>query len=169
LAPGYKAVGARVNAMRHFVVTVSLLALLAGSAQAAGTVRNMVRPADAVGLSPGDDIQSAVDPRKGGNGIMIVQQNRGYRHMPRNNSIHDNDVTMGGGEGAVAGWFAEYKPNAFSKANNVFDKNRYHVYAPDGALWAPNEWTDFAAWQATGQDAHSTVDSDAAPTRVHAK
>lgn len=99
-----------------------------------------------------------LDRRRGGNGIMIVQQNRGAKHMPRRNSIHDNDITMAGGEGAAAGWFADYKPKAFAQSGNLFDSNRYQVYAPDGDLWAPNEWTSFAAWQATGQDAHSTLD-----------
>ncbi len=98
-----------------------------------------------------------LDRRRGGNGIVIVQQNRGRGHMPEGNSITDNDITMKGGEGAIAGWFADYKPRKFAGTNS-FDRNRYHVYAPDGDFWAPNEWTSFAAWQATGQDAHSTVD-----------
>ena len=63
-----------------------------------------------------------------------------------------------GGEGAVAGWFADYKPKVFAHAGNLFDDNRYHVYAPDGDFWAPNGWRSFTAWQATGQDANSTVD-----------
>ena len=105
-----------------------------------------------------------LDPRRGGNGIMIIQQKRGHRHMPSGNSIHDNDITMAGGDGAVAGWFADYKPNRFAHSN-TFDDNHYHVYAPDGSFWAPNEWTDFAAWQATGKDTNSTVDSDLAGHR----
>lgn len=99
-----------------------------------------------------------LDPRRGGNGIVIVQQDRGRGHSPKNNSIHDNDITLKGGEGAIAGWFADFKPNKFASSNE-FDDNRYHVYAPDGSFWAPNEWTSFAAWQATGQDAHSTLDA----------
>lgn len=99
-----------------------------------------------------------LDRRRGGNGIVIVQQNRGNRHMPHDNTISGNDITLAGGEGAIAGWFADYKPNGFA-ADNLFDGNRYHVYAADGAFWAPNEWTSFAGWQATGQDLHSTVDS----------
>jgi len=99
-----------------------------------------------------------LDPHKGGNGIVIVQQNRGHGNMPKSNSIHDNDITLKGGEGAIAGWFADFKPNKFA-SSNVFDNNHYHVYAPGGSFWAPNEWTSFAAWQATGQDAHSTLDA----------
>jgi parallel beta-helix repeat protein len=97
-----------------------------------------------------------LDPAKGGNGIIIIQQNRGRAHMPEGNKIHDNAVTLQGGEGALAGWFADYKPGKFS-ATNIFDNNKYYVYATDGSFWAPNEWTTFPAWQATGQDTHSTV------------
>ncbi len=98
-----------------------------------------------------------LDPAAGGNGIVIIQQNRGRTNMPKGNLIHDNDVTLAGGEGAIAGWFADFKPNKFSPSN-TFDNDHYHVYATDGAFWAPNGWTGFAAWQATGQDAHSTLD-----------
>ncbi|HVU19387.1 MAG TPA: right-handed parallel beta-helix repeat-containing protein [Rhizomicrobium sp.] len=105
-----------------------------------------------------------LDRRRGGNGIIIVQQNRGRRHMPGGNTIHDNDVTIPGGDGAVAGWFADYKPRRFSPTNQ-FDNNHYHVYAPGGSFWAPNEWARFADWQATGQDAHSTVDSNIGAAR----
>ena len=97
---------------------------------------------------------------RGGNGIIVIQQNRGAGHMPRHNRIHDNDVTMAAGEGAVAGWFADYKPDRFADADNLFDHNHYHC-APDragNAVWAPNDWVGFAAWQATGQDVHSTRD-----------
>lgn len=99
-----------------------------------------------------------LDPARGGNGIMIVQQDRGHGELPKRNSIHDNDITMAGGGGAVAGWFADYKPKLFAKSGNLFDHNRYHVTAPGGDFWAPNDWKSFAAWQATGQDANSTVD-----------
>jgi hypothetical protein len=91
---------------------------------------------------------------------MIIQQNRGSGHMPHNNRIHDNDITMAGGEGAAAGWFADFKPNQFPQANNLFDNNRYHVQptGPGTLVWAPNDWVSFADWQATGQDVHSTRD-----------
>ncbi|MBV9991284.1 MAG: right-handed parallel beta-helix repeat-containing protein [Alphaproteobacteria bacterium] len=104
-----------------------------------------------------EDNTLVLDPRRGGNGIVVIQQDRGARHMPKDNRITGNDVTLAAGDGVVAGWFADYRPNAFA-ASNVFDDNRYHVAAPDGMFWAPNEWTTFAAWQATGQDVHSAVD-----------
>jgi parallel beta-helix repeat protein len=105
-----------------------------------------------------------LDPVRGGNGIMIIQQNRGHKHMPSGNTIHDNDITMAGGEGAVAGWFADYKPHKFA-ASNHFDSNHYHVYDTGGPFWAPNEWVGFADWQATGQDPNGTLDSVVAPGR----
>ena len=79
--------------------------------------------------------------------------------MPSNNTVHDNDIGMARCEGAVVGWFAGHKPGK-SASSNRFDSNHYHVYATDGAFWAPNEWTNFAAWRATGQDINSTLDSD---------
>jgi len=99
-----------------------------------------------------------LDPHRGGNGIVVIQQDRGNRHMPQDNTILRNDITLPGGEGAVAGWFADYRPGHFA-ADNRFDENHYHVRAPGGLFWAPNEWTSFAAWQATGQDANATVDA----------
>jgi parallel beta-helix repeat protein len=104
-----------------------------------------------------------LDPAQGGNGVIVIQQNRGHRNMPHDNSVHDNDFTMAGGEGALAGWFADYRPGTFA-ATNLFDDNHYHVYAPDGAFWSANEAVDFASWQASGQDAHSTLDQ--APSRA---
>jgi hypothetical protein len=101
----------------------------------------------------------ALDGTRGGNGIIIIQQNRGQEHMPKGNTVHDNDITMAGGEGAVAGWFADFKPGKFSRSNR-FKNNHYHVYATDGAFWAPNDWENFTDWQATGQDTNSTLDSD---------
>jgi parallel beta-helix repeat protein len=99
-----------------------------------------------------------LDAKNGGNGIVIIQQDRGRGTMPKGNKVHDNDITLAGGDGAIAGWFADFKPGKFS-ASNIFDNNHYHVYATGGAFWAPNEWTDFAAWQVTGQDTHSTLDN----------
>ena len=100
-----------------------------------------------------------LDARRGGNGIVIIQQNRGRQWMPRSNTIQNNDITMAGGDGVVAGWFADFKPNKFASSNG-FDKNHYHVYAPDGAFWSANALSSFADWQATGQDTNSTVDSN---------
>jgi hypothetical protein len=105
-----------------------------------------------------------LDSTHGGNGIIIIQQNRGHEHMPKGNEIHNNDITMAGGSGAVVGWFADYKPNNFARSNK-FDKNHYHVAATDGTFWAPNEWVSFTDWQATGQDARSTIDSDVGGAR----
>jgi hypothetical protein len=104
-----------------------------------------------------------LDGQRGGNGIVIIQQNRGHDHLPKGNSIHHNDITMAGGDGALAGWFADFKPNEFAGSNR-FDKNHYHVYAPDGAFWSANALSSFADWQATGQDTNSTVDSNVSGT-----
>lgn len=105
-----------------------------------------------------------LDPARGGNGIMIIQQDRGARHLPRDNLIHDNDITMAGGTGAVVGWFADYKPKLFPDANNRWDANHYHLgaLAEGQDVFAPNRWVTFAKWRASGQDAHSSVDGEIA-------
>ena len=101
-----------------------------------------------------------LDPAKGGNGIMVIQQDRGRSHMPRDNFIHDNDIVMAGGTVAVTGWFADYKWNLFPDATNRWDRNHYHLgtLAEGQDVFAPNKWVGFEQWRATGQDAHSTVD-----------
>jgi hypothetical protein len=102
-----------------------------------------------------------LDPRRGGNGIMVIQQQRGSKHMPRDNSIHDNDITMAGGTGAVAGWFADYKQTRFDPSNR-WNRNHYHLGPLDEGedVWAVNDWVSFDTWQASGQDHAGTVDGD---------
>jgi hypothetical protein len=102
-----------------------------------------------------------LDPRRGGNGVIVIQQRRGAEHMPRDNSIHDNDITMAGGTGAVAGWFADYRWDRFSRTNR-WNRNHYHLGAlSEGEdVWAVNDWVAFDAWQASGQDHAGTVDGD---------
>jgi hypothetical protein len=104
-----------------------------------------------------------LDPTRGGNGVMVIQQERGAKHMPRDNSIHDNDITMAGGTGAVAGWFADYKWNRFDPSNR-WDRNHYHLGPLDEGedVWAVNDWVTFGAWQASGQDHDGTVDGEVA-------
>jgi parallel beta-helix repeat protein len=101
-----------------------------------------------------------LDPARGGNGITIIQQDRGAQFMPRNVLIHDNDVTMTGGYGAVVGWFAEVGVDAFLHANNHFDRNRYHVLAPvTRQVWVANGPGTFPSWQTAGGDPNGTVDT----------
>jgi hypothetical protein len=104
-----------------------------------------------------------LDPVRGGNGITVIQQSRGVQFKPRNVSIHDNDVTMARGDGAVAGWFAEMGTGAFVDANNHFDRNHYHIVSPIARpLWVANKFGNFQAWQAAGGDPHGTVDTTVA-------
>jgi parallel beta-helix repeat protein len=100
-----------------------------------------------------------LDPQKGGNGITVIQQSRGSQFKPRNIFIHDNDITMTGGEGVVAGWFAEAETGAFD-ASNRFDHNHYHVADPaTRRVWAANAFDIFPVWQAAGGDPNGTVDT----------
>lgn len=104
-----------------------------------------------------------LDPVLGGNGITVIQQDRGREFMPRNISIHHNDITMTGGAGAVIGWFSEVGADGFMHANNHFDYNHYHVSgSATRPVWVANQPGSFAAWQAAGYDPHGTI--DAAPT-----
>jgi hypothetical protein len=99
-----------------------------------------------------------LDPVRGGNGITIVQQDRGPTYIPHDIWVHDNDVTMAGGYGVVAGWFADFQPGLFKRGNNRFDNNHYHVLPRAAAeAWAINRFGDFADWRATGQDLNGSV------------
>lgn len=101
-----------------------------------------------------------LDSKRGGNGLIVIQQDRGARHLPRNNWIRDNDVSLPAGDGALAGWFADYRTDRFSAANR-WDSNRYHLHSAGSGqdVWVANAWMQFADWQATGQDRHSTADT----------
>ncbi len=112
--------------------------------------------------------QNTVDvPVLNGNGITMIQQNRGSCQfgalLTINNSVTNNTVTFRGlGQGA-SGEEADWDwPNmAASSANNNFDYNSYHMSDPTGIhfLWGPAFLSFSGVQQQTGRELHGTADS----------
>lgn len=117
---------------------------------------------------------------EGGNGIGIVQQDRGegaegvYRSY--NNSVTDNTVIYLGTSG-MTGAAADHEFEAFfSEGNNTFDDNTYYVEVENGRYW---EWSgdprDWASLQGEGQERDGTLNvgaprnADSVPAGVAAR
>jgi hypothetical protein len=99
----------------------------------------------------------------GGNGICLVQQNRGSGNQglyyAERDSIHDNDITHlgnAGQSGAAADWD---NANFWANSHSSFDYNVYHVPDSTKNRWG---WADagrnWVGFRAQGQEAHGRVD-----------
>ncbi len=106
-------------------------------------------------------------PVGGGNGIGIIQQNRGSGpYGPRlaiNNSVHNNVVTYRGGvtsSGMVADW---NEAQLIQTGNNSFDYNAYHLPDPNWYHWNWGDGVTFALLQQAGQELHGTADANMPP------
>ena len=102
-----------------------------------------------------------LDPSLGGNGISIIQQNRGSQYLVHDVSVFNNDLTMAGGDGMLAGWFVDYNEAAYNSGRNVFSGNRYHAFSldPDNDFWVSGDSGNFAAWQRAGQDLNGSAEA----------
>jgi hypothetical protein len=99
----------------------------------------------------------------GGNGIILMQQNRGSGNqgawLTQNVSVHDNMVTYGGtGAPIVAGGVQDVGSTAiFSSRNNRFENNSYNL---TGAKSNPFSWNNAylseAQWRSFGNDESGT-------------
>lgn len=97
----------------------------------------------------------------GGNGITILNQDRGSKWYSENNYVHDNDITYLGDEG-VSGCATDYDhTNFWANSNNFFDKNRYHLTNQSTNRWrwesGNYSWDSF---NSQGQGLNATIDSD---------
>lgn len=103
---------------------------------------------------------NTVDMTSGGNGITLIQQDRGSgaygAYAVVDNSVHDNVVISrtpdSGGIGAVA----DYDEAGMLAGGNSFDSNEYHFTSPadDRFFWgAPYDWDGFRTQ--AGQDTSS--------------
>jgi hypothetical protein len=102
-----------------------------------------------------------LDPARGGNGITVIQQNRGEAFPVHDVVVHDNIVIMRGGRGILAGWFADYDESGFRRGNNHFDSNKYFYPSSDsGKRWFANAPVLFPAWQAGGADPNGLATTD---------
>ena len=100
----------------------------------------------------------AVDKIAGGNGIAVIQQNRGEQFLPQRVRVHDNRIIVPQADGVAAGLFADYLPHRLTGQNVVFDHNTYIVApAVAGTAWFIRDaYIGFAGWQAAGEDPHGT-------------
>ena len=80
-------------------------------------------------------------PAAYGNGIGIVNQNRGLDskgkpYVAQNNYVHDNDVTYLGSPQGNSGVAVDFNPGAVFNTTNRFDYNHYHVTMANSYQWA---------------------------------
>jgi parallel beta-helix repeat protein len=101
----------------------------------------------------------------GGNGIAVIQQNRGTgaygTYLGINNTVHNNTIIhLGsmGANGAVADW---NQSQMFSAGNNSFDYNTYHVANMGYQYWGWNNgWWTWSQLGSVGIEPHSTIDTN---------
>ncbi len=105
------------------------------------------------------DNRLELHPQRGGNGIMLLQQDRGPGSAVRNVLVLNNTIVMPHARGVAAGWFADFAAAGFPSAGNRFDGNRYIVPRSQlGArLWSVNGEVDFASWRHSGGDETGTL------------
>jgi hypothetical protein len=94
-------------------------------------------------------------PSGGGNGIALINQNRGSGTMgawvAANNYVHDNTVTYLGVKG-LSGLADDTKAGA--AVGNRFDSNRYILRNGGAIHWSWFRSLDWRGLQAVGQEAH---------------
>lgn len=108
-----------------------------------------------------------VDSTNGGNGITLIQQDRGDGaygpHTTTGNTVHDNVIVDAStGSGGVSGSVADYDPATLQNGGNSFSNNQYHFADPSAEHFS---WTDaYYNWdgfrQASGQDGSSTISTE---------
>lgn len=106
----------------------------------------------------------------GGNGITVLQQNRGTGvygvRSSLNNYIHDNIIVHLGNEG-INGIGADWdQNNFFNNGNNIFNSNTYYLNQENIEYWHSRNRDSWNEFQAVGQEANGTVFYDADPDAV---
>ena len=100
----------------------------------------------------------------GGNGIALIQQNRGTgRYGPyvtANNHVYNNEITYRGNKGG-SGAVADHNNQAFFNSGNKFEKNKYHTPNLNNRHWAWFDgWWTWNEIQSKGVDIGSTADTN---------
>ena len=108
----------------------------------------------------------------GGNGIGIIQQNRGFGpygpYTASFNSIHNNTVVYrsAGNAGGLSGIVADYKLlELLADATNSFDYNTYHLVDPNWYHWLLGGGQTFVGFQMANMELHGSVDTLNPPTQ----
>jgi parallel beta-helix repeat protein len=93
--------------------------------------------------------------RRGGNGIALVQQDRGAgaygTRATENDLVHDNTIVYLGGSG-WSGAAADYAVEAFFAAGNRFESNTYVLADPRDRRWVWGHALAWDEWQGAGHD-----------------
>jgi hypothetical protein len=102
---------------------------------------------------------NSVDMTGGGNGISLVQQDRGA-YVTVNNHVHDNTIFSATPNHGASGSLADHDHAGLRAGNNRFDNNLYRVANAEDRHWA---WVDdFRSWAEhrlrMGQDVGSRVE-----------
>ncbi|MBV8729368.1 MAG: right-handed parallel beta-helix repeat-containing protein [Acidobacteriia bacterium] len=92
-----------------------------------------------------------------GNGIVIVQQNRGGPWISANNYIHDNTITYDGAQGGTGSAGDYLVAQLISTNNNVFQSNHYKAPDTTAYHWTWDQPKNWAGFQADGQDTQGTL------------
>jgi parallel beta-helix repeat protein len=87
-----------------------------------------------------------------GDGIVIVQQNRGTPYSSKNNYIHHNTVIYGGGNG-ISGVTGDYDLPTLLQTNR-FDFNSYQSSEIDGLHWTWGGAVTRSQLSTIGQELH---------------
>lgn len=103
---------------------------------------------------------NSVDMTGRGNGISLVQQDRGA-YVTVNNHVHDNTLFSATPDHGASGALADHNPEGLRAGNNRFDHNLYRIRDAGDEHWA---WVDgFRNWAEhrlhSGQDAASRVEA----------
>lgn len=105
---------------------------------------------------------NTVDMTGGGNGIGLIQQDRGDgAHGPyvtAGNAVHDNLLIAPAADAGAFGAVADSDEAALLAAGNSFDHNEYRVTSAADDHWVWGEYYDWESYRAaSGQDANSTL------------
>jgi parallel beta-helix repeat protein len=96
-------------------------------------------------------------PVAGGNGIAIINQNRGSGTLgpwvAANNYIHGNTIKYLGSYGG-SGWVDD--TGGSTATGNLFDSDRFIIQNGGGVRWTWPLWTTWAGFQAAGQEANGS-------------
>lgn len=97
----------------------------------------------------------------GGNGITLLQQNRGIGvygdYLTQNNDVYNNTVVHLGVFG-INGIGADWEQDSFySQGDNSFDNNSYYVPQADVPYWVQNGLWTWEQFQALGQEANGKI------------
>jgi len=105
---------------------------------------------------------NTIDMTAGGNGISLIQQDRGSgaygEYLTTRNFVHDNVIIAGNPEQGASGSIADAFEADMLNGGNRFDRNEYHVSSTLDDHWSWGEFYDWDTYRAvSGQDANSQI------------